>query len=253
MLRLTLGCGLLLAIPLSVNAAPTDAPTPDELASTLRGLMNSALPEPLVAQDFNWGNQKEYINGITWEKCGLLYKPFRHEKLKNDGMWRRIKVEAIDPKENLTVNVGSLLYPEKGKVTFDVLVTLPTRITFEQQCWLAGLCYYSGETRARCRPQLLLRCESTTRTQKNGTVVPDVVFRMRAVDGRLSYDQFKVEKTAGVSGEVARILGDAAHSLLNQVQPSLERNVLEKATKSIVQAADTKDVKLSFGKLVHGQ
>lgn len=252
MLRLTLTCGLLLAISTSAKAAPIDAPSSDELATILRGLLTSALPEPLVAQDFNWGNQKNVINGITWERNGWSLKPRTQEKLKNDGIWRRIKVEAIDPQDTLAVNVLNLQYPEKNKVSFDVLVAMQTRITFEQQCWFAGVKFYGGETHARCRPLLLLRCESTTRTEKNGSLLPDVVFRMRAVDGKLSYDQFKVERTAGVSGEVAKLLGDAAHKLLNQVYPSIERRVLEKASKSIVEAADTKDVKLTLGKFVHG-
>lgn len=253
MLRFVVSGMAVLTVIASSHAAPVDAPTPDELAKSLRGLLITALPDPLVQQNFNWGNQKKVVNGLTWEKNGILLKPHKQEKMKNDGTWRRIKVEAVDPEKTLTVNVLNLQYPEKGKVTFDVLVTMQTRITFEQQLWLAGVKLYSGETRARCRPLLLLRCESTTQTQKNGSHLPDIVFRMRATDGRLSYDQFKVEHTAGVGGDMAKLLGDAAHNLLNQVRPSIERNMLEKAGKAIVQAADTKDVKLSLGKLLDGK
>jgi hypothetical protein len=98
-----------------------------------------------------------------------------------------------------------------------------------------------------------LRCESTTRGEESGGHLPDVIFRMRATDGRLSYDQFRVEHVAGVGGDAAKVIGESAHNLLNQLKPSIERNMLEKAGQAIVKSADTKDVKLSFGKLAGGK
>lgn len=242
-----------MALTAPAFAGPTDAPTADELSVIFRGLLTSALPDPLVQHSSNWGNQKKVANGVTWEKSGALVKPHVQKKLKNDGSWQRLKVEAIDPQKNLTVNVLNLKYAEKGKVTFDVLVILQTRITFEQQVWLSGIRLFDGEVRARCRPLLLLRCESTTRAEKSGGHLPDVVFRMRATDGKLSYDQFKVEHLAGVGGDMAKVLGESAHNLLNQLRPSIERKMLENASQAIVKAADTKDVKLSLGKLAGGK
>jgi hypothetical protein len=241
------------ALSIPAAAAPADAPAPDELAVTFRTLLNSALPDPLVQHSSNWGNQKKVANGVTWEMGGPLLKPHVQKKLKNDGSWQRLKVEAIDPQNNLTVNVLNMQYPEKGKVTFDVLITLQTQITFEQQLWLSGVKLLIGEARARCRALLLLRCESTTRPEQSGGHLPDLTFRMRATDGRLSYDQFKVEHVAGIGGDAAKVLGESAHNLLNQLKPSIERNMLEKASQAIVKAADTKDVKLSFGKLAGGK
>jgi hypothetical protein len=234
-------------------AAPAETPSADELASILRGLLTTALPEPLVQQNSNWGHQKMVANGVTWEKKGVLLRPHKQEKLKNDGTWRRIKVEAIDPAKNLTLRVANVQKPEKGKLTFDVEITLPTRIVFEQQLWRSGVRLYSGETRARCRPILKLRCESTTRTQKSGSFIPDVVFRMRVLDAKLTYDQFKVEHTAGVGGDLAKVLGETMQETIRTLAPSLERNMLEKANKAIVKAGDTKEVKLSLGKLLDGK
>ncbi len=253
MLRFSMVGLLLAAMTPSAKSAPADAPSPSELSTILRGLLLSALPNPIVGQDLNWGHQKKVVNGITWKKSGILFKPHKQEKLKNDGVWRRIHIEAVNPEKTLTVNVLNIQYPQKGAVTFDVLVTVETRITFQQQLWLAGTKFYSGETRATCRPLLLMRCESTTRTQKSDSFLPDMVFRMRVTQAHLSYDQFRVEHTAGVGGDMAKVLGETAHNLLNQLRPSIERNMLDKASQAIVKAADTKDVKLSLGKLFEGK
>jgi len=236
-----------------VIAAPVETPTTDELGTILRALLLTALPDPLVQQNMDWGKQRKVPNGITWKKDGLLLKPEKQEKLKNDGVWRRVKAEAVNPDKTLTLIVNNVQKPEKGKLTFDVEISLQTRITFEQQLWKAGVRIYSGETRARCRPILRLKCESTTRTVKNGSAFPDVIFRMRVLDAKLTYEQLKVEHTAGVGGEAAELLGEAAIETVKQLRPSIERNMLEKANKAIVKAGDTKEVKLGLGKLLDGK
>src|SRR5262245_3413261 len=232
---------------------PVDPPSAEELASIMRTLLTSALPSPLVEQSNNWGKQKEVANGITWKKDGILLKPHKQEKMKNDGVWRRIRVDAVNPEKELKLQVTNVQKPQKGMLTFDMVVTLPTRIKFEQQLWKNGVRMYSGETRARCRPILALKCESTSRAVKSESIIPDVVFRMRVLDARLTYDDLVVEHTAGVGGEMADVLGDAVIGMVKQMRPSLERDMLEKANRAIVKAADTKDVKLGLGKLFDGK
>jgi hypothetical protein len=232
---------------------PAEAPSAEGLAAVMRSLLTSALPSPLVAKEFNWGHQVEEANGITWEGDGILKKPHKQKKLKNDGVWRKIRVEAFDPDRNLALAVKNLQQPEKGRMTFDMVVTLQTRITFEQQVWARGTRLYSGETRARCRPILLLKCESTSRVEKSGSFLPDVVFRMRVLDAKLSYDEFRVDHTAGVGGDMAKVLGDALHDTIKLWRPSLEKDLQEKAAKAIVKAGDTKEVKLGLGKLLDGK
>jgi len=232
---------------------PVDAPSAEELASIMRTLLTSSLPAPLVEQSSNWGKQKEVANGITWKKDGILLKPHKQEKMKNDGVWRRIRIDAVNPEKELKLQVTNIQKPQKGMLTFDIVVTLPTRIKFEQQFWKNGVRMYSGETRARCRPILALKCESTSRAVKSDSIIPDVVFRMRVLDARLTYDDLVVEHTAGVGGEMADVLGDAVIGMVKQMRPSLERDMLEKANRAIVKAADTKDVKLGLGKLFDGK
>jgi len=233
--------------------APAEGPSADELASVMRTLLTSALPSPLVGKDFNWGHQVEVMNGVTWEGDGILKKPHKQKKLKNDGVWRKIRVEAFDPDKNLTLAVKNVQQPEKGRLTFDLVVALQTRITFEQQVWSRGTRLYSGETRARCRPIVLLKCESTSRVEKSGGLLPEVVFRMRVLDAKLSYDEFRVDHTAGVGGDLAKVMGDALHDTIKLWMPSLEKDMKAKAQQAIVKAGDTKEVKLGLGRLLEGK
>lgn len=255
-MRLVLSAALLTALVAPAPAAPptkADPPSAAELAAVMRTLLTTALPSPLVAKEYNWGHQTDVWNGVTWDGDGILKKPHKRKKLKNDGVWRRIRVEAIDPDKNLTLQVKNVQQPEKGKLTYDVLVTLPTRIAFEQQVWARGTRVYSGETRARCRPILALKCESTSRVEKSGGLLPDVIFRMRVLDAKLAYDEFRVDHTAGVGGDMARVMGDALHDTIKLLVPKLETEMMAKAQKAIVKAGDTKEVRLGLGKLLDGK
>ena len=257
-MRLFLPAVLVCCLPALAAAGPpaerpAEPPSAQELAAIMRTLLLAALPDPLVENSSDWGRQKRVTNGVTWEKDGLLLKPHRQKKLKNDGTWRRIRVEAINPAQSLNLVVQNVRQPEKGRLTFDVLVTLPTRIHFEQQIWESGIKLYSGSTRAKCRPILGLRCESTSRAVKTDGALPDVVFRMRVLDARLTYHDLKVERTAGLRGELAESLGDVMLDAVRAWKPSLEKKMLEKANRAIVKAADTKEVRLGLGKLFDGK
>lgn len=232
---------------------PIDPPTAEELRLIFRPLILAALPNPLLSQDMNWGHQEMVTNGIRWEKKGILLKPHKMEALKNDGTWRKIEMTAVDPDKNLKLLIANVKQPENGKITFDAVMSLNTDFKFEQQVWKAGVRLYSGETRGRVIPILHMKCESTSRVEKNGTGFPDLVFRMRIVEAKLNYEGFRVEHTLGVGGDAAKILGDTAHDVVKIVKPSLERRMLEKANQTIVKAGDSKEIRISIGKLLEGK
>src|SRR5204863_308077 len=82
-----------------------------------------------------------------------------------------------------------------------------------------------------------LAVETTSRSEKKpGSWLPDMVFRMRVLKAHLEYDNVVVEHTAGVGGEAAKVIGDTLLGILKQVKPSLEKQLLAKASAAIVKA-----------------
>src|SRR5262249_29958635 len=192
-----------------------------------------------IEKSLDWGKQRPAgING--------------RRGLQNDGHWRRVTVTADNPAHTLLLSVSNV-QTQPGRTTFDAYLVGPVDVKFEQQIWKGGLRLYSGEARARLRSKLALKCESTARTEPTGGLLPDVVFRMRALSADLSYDNVVVEHTAGVGGDAAKVLGEGMLNFLKQVKPSLERDLLEKANAAIVKAADTKEVRIGLGKLLAGK
>jgi hypothetical protein len=235
---------------LAANPPATAAPAPAEteaLAKALRGLLLQHLPDPLVQTAPGWGHQKEVTVGGRLRGAPV-------KAMRNDGHWRRLTVRAKNPAHTLALGVKDAAYPEPGRVTFTALLGLDCGLKFEQQLWRHGARLYSGETRARCRAALALKCEVTSRTEpKPGSLLPDVVFRVRVTDAQFFYDGLVVEHTAGVGGDAARLLGDAVIQAVKKVKPDLERDLLARANAAIVKAADTKEVRVSLGKLLEGK
>lgn len=249
--RAVLSLALFILFAGSAKAQSDLTPTNAELGSILRSLILPCLPNPLVEQEFDWGKQERVPVGIEWKKKGILLKPEVMKQLRNDGRWRKIAIVANDPEKNLKLNVTNVKTPEPKRLTFSVDLYMPVNIKFEQQNWRAGLRLYSGETRARCNAALHLECESTSRTEKKpGSLLPDIVFRMRVLEAKLTYHDFVVEHTAGIGGDAAKLLGEAVHETVRQWKPSLERNMLEKANATIVKAGDTKEIRLNLSKLL---
>jgi hypothetical protein len=225
----------------------------DALAGTLRGLLVKHAPRTLYEASPGWGETTRVANGVKWTGKHLPLRPHLMYTEKNDGHWRKFRVTAEDLADTLVFDLRNVRNAEPGRMTFDAFLSFDARVYYEKQDWESGIRLYSGSARVRLRVKLLLRCEVTTRLEGNGTILPDAVFRLRVTQAELGYDNFVVEHIAGVGGEAAKVLGDAAKGAVHEWRPSLERDLLARADAAIVKAGDTKEVRLGLGALFNGQ
>jgi len=240
-----------------MTAAAPPAPTHDtkELAAALRTLLLANLPDPLVEANMGWGNQREVALGLKWEKKGLIrYKPEVMRDVKNDGHWQKVHIHAKNPAKTLALDVTNIRSPEVGRTLFDARIGLDSHIVYDQQMWAGGKRIYAGESHARARAELNCLVEVTDRVDfKPGSVLPVVSFRVRVVEAKLSYKDLVCEHTLGVGGEAAKLIGKTLLEVLKKVQPNTEADLLAKANAAIVKAADTKEVRVEFDKLLQGK
>ena len=97
---------------------------------------------------------------------------------------------------------------------------------------------------------MTLHCEATARLDDSGGLLPDALFRLRVLQAESGFDNFVVEHIAGLGGEAAKLLGDAARGSLKQWRPSMERELLARTNAALVKSADTKEVRVSLSKLL---
>jgi hypothetical protein len=218
------------------------------LAGNLRGYLLQALPDPLLEDRQHWGRQKP-VREVKWRGQGLHVHAEVQEVPRNDGHWWKVLVTASNPADTLVLDLRDVQQPEPGRLTFTTFVSFDTHVEYDRQNWQEGRRLYSGSVRARMRVKLTMRCEATGRLEGKG-LLPEAVVRLRVVQADLGYDNFVVEHIAGVGGELAKILGDAARSGVRQWHPSLERNLLARANEAIAKAGDTKEVRIGLASLL---
>src|SRR5262249_22099233 len=156
------------------------------------------LPPTLYEASPGWGQMRLVARGVKWKGKGVHVHPEVTYSHKNDGTWRKIRVTAENLPDTLILDIRDVRQPEPGRITFDVFLSFDARLDYEQQNWDAGVRLYSGGARARLRVKLLLQCELTARLEKNDSLLPDAVFRLRVVHADLRYDNLVVEHLAGV-------------------------------------------------------
>jgi hypothetical protein len=219
----------------------------DELAGDLRGLLLQNLPQPLYEKEHNWNHQEMVRRRHVVGKLGDLHVEITHEP-KNDGVWKRLRVDAVNPAETLVLDLRNVVSPAPGRISFQVFASFDTHIEYAHQRWESGLRLFDSTARAKARVKVTLDCEATCRVE-NGVLLPDLVVELKVNKADVKYDNLKFEHVAGVGGEAAQMIGDLAHAALTQWRPSVEKDALAKANAAIVKAGQHKEVRLSLAKL----
>src|SRR5437764_168624 len=109
---------------------------PDQLAGDLRGLLIKNLPTPLHEAKQNWGHQSDrrpLLRSRRYE-----YDAEQVHPLRNDGVWRKIRIDALNAADTLVFDLRNVAAPEAGKLTFQVFVALDTHFNYQQQRWSVG-------------------------------------------------------------------------------------------------------------------
>ncbi len=246
--------GLLLLVPAVSRARAQAGPAPrpelaSELASSLRNILLVSLPDPLYEDTSHWGGQRLVSRRLVLRGRGDG-ESGGDKKMRNDGLWWKVRVTADRPKETLSVRVRDLRQPEPGKMLFTTDLALDANVDYDRQRWRSGLRLLAAGMRARMRIKVTLECEVAASFQAGLALLPEVVFRLRVLRSEAGCDNIKVEHIAGFGGDGAKLVGNTLVENMRQWRPSLERRLLEKANAAIVKAGDTKEVRVSlFGLL----
>jgi hypothetical protein len=214
----------------------------DALAGSLRGQLVRLMPTTLYEASPGWGRQDVPDGALRW---------LRRKEPKNDGTWRRIKVETLALRDSLVLDIREAAQPQPGKLTFTTFLSFDARAHMDQEKWRNGVKLYDTSTRVRFRARLTLQCEVSARLEKGSSFVPDMVLRFRVAHAAVRYDNVVVEHIAGLGGEAAQLLGDAVKGGLRKWHPTLEAEMLAKANAAIEKAADTKEVRISLAKVLN--
>jgi hypothetical protein len=227
-----------------------DAGSPQALSGVLRGAVLQFLPNPLYEAAPGWGRQSMTANQLKWHRDGILLKPKIYKTLKNDGTWKKITLTGINLPDTLVLDLRNVHAPAPGTLRFDLFLSFDARVEYLHHLWENGVRLYAGSIKARFRVKLLLNGEATaTLAESKKSWFPDAVLRLHATGAKLSYDNLVFERVAGIGGTGAKVLGNTFQNILTDFNPDLERELLARASNAIVKSADTREVRVSFGRV----
>lgn len=211
-------------------------PAIEALSRQLRTFVLDVLPDPLYEDTKKWGMQKQNRKG-QW---------------KNDGRWLKYRITGRNLADNLKLQIEEVK-KEGARSTFKIQIHFDAHLHLDRQTWNMGRRFYSGSTRARFRAFLTLNCELITRVAQSKVWLPDMIVRFRVLDSVFHHDHLVVEHTAGVGGDLAKVLGELMVGIIKVAKPDLERRLHEKINAAIVKAGDTKEVRLSLADVLSGK
>ncbi len=243
------GIAMLLALVPMLPGAQDPPPaevSADAMARTLKSLLIGAMPAVLYERADNWGHQTTKPVGVKW--VGL--RPEVMKSPRNQGDWKKLVISPQALRRTLDLKISDLKTIDKEKQTFKVFFTFQLGVTYEHQNWEGGVRLWSNSVRARAQFKLDMDCENTLRVEIGKDLLPDFIVRLRVLKAKVRYDNLVVEHIAGIGGSGAKLLGQAVHDTMNQWRPSIERDLLAKASDAIVKAADTREIRFGFGSLL---
>jgi hypothetical protein len=203
------------------------------LAGALRNELVDKLPSPLAEASPGWGHTKRIGKSD-----------------KKQGKWRKIRLDALNPRDTLVIDVRDIKPAADGSVALTVLLVCDARVEYTEHIYEAGMRVLATSARARLRLHLQVDCQAVARLDGSAIWVPDLVLSIRATKAQVSYDNLVVEHAAGVGGDAARLMGEGLKKGLHELRPGLEASWLAKADAAVVKAAHAREVRLNLAKLV---
>ena len=220
--------------------------TAAQLALALKPILAANIPETLYEKTDNWGHTVMVPVGLKWRglRARVTQSPREH------GEWKKLEISAQELKRTLDLKIYDVKAIDAEKQSFKVFLAFQMGVYYDQQNWESGVRLWSGSLRARAQVKLEMECESLLKVELDKNFLPDFILRLRVTNAKVSYDKFVVEHINGVGGTAAKVLGDAVHDCMKQWKPSIERDLLDKASNAVVKTADTREIRIGFSSLL---
>lgn len=241
-------CRTIIAITaLVLGSTLADAqPTADSLAKSLKPYLIEAMPAVLYEKNDNWGHQVMVPVGVKFRGGRTQIQ----KSLRNHAEWRKLIISAQELPRTLDLSISDIKTIDVDRQAFKVFFTFQMGVLYDQQNWESGVRLWSGSVRARTQFKVDLECENTLKIEFSKELLPDFVLRVRVTNAKVHYDKLVVEHIAGIGGTGAKLIGEAVHDSMTRWRPQIERDLLAKASAAIVQAADTREIRVGFSGLV---
>jgi len=209
-----------------------------------RSVVVESLPER-IEEKRDWGKQANR-SGLKFRGQGFKTRLATAEKLVNHGLWKQYRIEPIDPKTKLSLNIESLRALPDGGFGFDLRISAPITASATIQQWAWGVRVLAATVDADATATATLACEVRTSIEA-GKLLPIVRLSPSVVSSKIDLDEFRLRKLGELPRSVAKELSDEAKKIVLHYIRKNEGKIAAKANAAIEKRS--KAGKLAFSPL----
>ncbi len=214
------------------DALPADVT--EQLYDALSELVAASIP-PTYENEKNWGQTKRIYAGIKLRPEGLKLETERRWKEVNHGSWERYRVDLVDPREKLDVQLEPLQKRGDGRYEFEITLTASVKMFGRWSRWNYGVQLISLSGNADARVRLQMQGSVGLRFEPKD-LVPDLIIDPQVDHATIQLIEFRLHDVSDVGGEFAQQAGRGfKHFLEDEYLPKQSERLPEKLNRKIDQ------------------
>jgi hypothetical protein len=217
---------LLFALTLAAVAAacaslssPTTA-APPSLAPEIVSQIASRLIAEAIPREYerskDWGRTKNITTGLRSSGNFFDFDIHRRKTAVNHGVWKKYRVELVEPEQNLVVRVENLRTIAPGQYALTLFITTKLHGWARAKVYDRGIHLIAVEAEGDAKIALWLDAEFALERVSTETYVPGIALRPRVTAARLALEEFRITRISDIRGAFARELGQALRDVIEE-------------------------------------
>lgn len=189
--------------------------TPEVVAQVVGPIIAESIPRKFEGSK-DWGKTTEVTSGLHSDGNFFKFDIHREKKEVNDGVWKKYRLELIDPDKNLTVLIENLKSLDSGRYALTLFVAAKVHGWVRTVVYEKGVHVISLEAEGDTSIRLWLDAEVGATTVQTSSLIPGIEIQPKITDAQLKFDDFRLTRISDVKGAVAQDLGGLLKNALQK-------------------------------------
>lgn len=199
----------------------------------LRGILLESLNSEYV-DDRHWGGTTRRFDGFRVQGTRIS----KREREIPHGIWRRFRVNLIQPEKNFHLQFAQLEPTPDGQIPFSIRIQLRARCETTFVWWTYGVKGINGTTVSDVTLQLKLVLNTSPRLKFDlQRPLPRLELRPKIASLSIDLQDLDVRKFGVLHGDIVKVLGDGAteavEALIRQQEDKIRKKLQQKLDEAI--------------------
>lgn len=223
-------------VELPVSSAEKSPLSPE---TTFSEILRSILLESLKSEyvdDRHWGGTTRRFDGFRVQGTRIS----KREREIPHGIWRRFRVNLIQPEKNFHVEFAQLEPTADGVIPFSIRIRLRARCESTFVWWTYGVKGVNGTTVSDVTLQLKMVLNTSPRLKFDlQSPLPKLELRPQIASLAIELKDLDVRRFGVLQGDVVKVLGDGAtdavEALIQQQEGKIRKKLQQKLDEAVTE------------------